>query len=418
MLRRIAGALLVVVPTVAVAFEAVDALPYPSRSRFPAYPAEPTRPASFFAQAGLMYDSNPFRLPSGLDPRAFLRGSRDDTIMRVGLGAGYDQRIFGRQNLFLAARGEYYDFLRYSAMDHFAYRMAGEWRSEWGNELSTTFGADRARRLVDPTEIRRPVANFVTADRFYGTGTYRFAADWRVRLAGEATQTVRKGPGVEGLELEGRSLTTGIDYVTPLGNAFGIELRRADGEATVPEFVDPTFGFDTAEYTEREVSGTLSYGLGEMLRVSGRLGRTKREYAIFGGRDFTGTTYRAAVEYLPGNKTILGMDVYRAPVSIIDIAASHVLTTGTSFTVSWAPTIKLVFHGRMIHERRKYSESASILADGALDETARIFRLGAGWEPRRFIELSAGIEYGERTTNVLFRDYDYWQWTINAATRF
>lgn len=417
MLRRFAGALLVVVPTVANAFEAVDTIPYPSRSRFPAYPAEPTRPATFWAQAGVMYDSNPFRLPSGLDPQAFLRGERYDTIMRAGIGAGYDQRIFGRQNLFLSARGDYYDYVDYSEMDHFAYRLNGEWRSEFGNDFSTVFGAERAKRLVAPEEIRTPVATFVTGDRFYGSAAYRLLADWRVRLSGEAAKSRREGGARLPLELEAKSGTAGIDYVTPLGNAFGVEVRRADGEATLPEDV-PVFGFDTAEYTEREVSGTLSYGLGEMLRVSGRLGRTNREYVIFPGRDFDGTTYRAAVEYLPGNKTILGMDVYRTPVSIIDVAASHVLVTGTSFTVSWAPTVKLVFQGRMIHERRQYSEPASAAADGALDETSRIFRLGAGWEPRRFIELSTGLEYGERSTNALFRDYDYWQVSLNAATRF
>jgi hypothetical protein len=418
MLRRLTGALLVVVPTVATAFEALDTIPFPSRSRFPAYPAEPARPASFFAQAGVMYDSNPFRLPSGLDPQAFLRGPRDDTIMRAGIGAGYDQRIFGRQNLFLSARGEYYDFVHYSEMDHFAYRLNGEWRSEFGNDLSTVLGAERVKRLVDPAEIRAPVANFVTGDRFYASGAYRLAADWRVRLAGEAARSSREGAGVADLELEGSSVTGGIDYVTPLGNAFGVEARRAEGQATVPAFVDPTFAFDAADYTEQEVAGTLTYGLGEMLRISGRLGRTSREYTNFQGRNFDGTTYRAAVEYLPGNKTILGLDVYRAPISIIDVAASHVLVTGTSFSATWAPTVKLVFHGRMIHERRQYSEPASIVSGAATDETARIFRLGAGWEPRRFVELSTGLEYGERTTNALFRDYDYWQVSLNAATRF
>lgn len=419
MLRRIAGALLFVVPTLAAAFEAVDTLPFPSRSRFPAYAPDPAgRPGSYWAQAGLMYDSNVFRLPTGLDPNLFLRGSRGDTIMRLGLGATYDQRIFGRQNLFLAARGEYYDFVEYNQMDHFAYDATGEWRSEWGNELSTAFGLERTRRLVDPTEIRRPVANYVTADRLFARGEYRLLADWRVRAAGESSTTERKGPGVEALELEGKSLVIGMDYVTPLANTFGVEFRRAHGEATVPEFIDPTFGFDAAEYVEREVSGALSYAAGASLRFRGRLGRTTRTYTNFGGRDFTGATWRGAVEYLPGAKTMMTLEAYRAPQSIIDVAASHVLVTGTGFGVSWAPTIKLVFSGRMIHERRKYTDPASVAADGARDETARIFRFGAGWEPRRFIELSAGIEYGERTTNVLFRDYDYWQWTINAAARF
>jgi hypothetical protein len=426
MLRRIAGALLVVVPTVATAFEAVDTLPYPSRSSaFPAYaPDVARRQGSYWAQAGLMYDSNIFRLPTGLDPRAFLRGSRGDTVMRLGAGASYDQRIFGRQNLFLSARGEYYDFVEYNAMDHFAYGLTGEWRSEWGNDLTTAVGVDRTRRLVDAAEIRRPVATYVVSDRLLGRAAYSLLADWRVRVSAEATRGQRESEGRAdddprgALELEGSGVTVGTDYVTPLGNAIGVEVRRSTGEATVPAFVDPTFAFDAAEFVEREVAGTLTYVAGVTLRLTGRLGRTNREYSNFGGRDFNGTTYRTGLEYRPGNKTVLALDLYRTPQSIIDVAASHVLVTGTSFGVSWAPTIKLVFSGRMIHERRQYSDPASVVAEGARDETARVFRLGAGWEPRRFVELSAGIEYGERSTNILFRDYDYWQWTINAAARF
>ena len=418
MLRRIAGVLLLVVPTVASAFEAVDAIPFPSRSRFPAYPLEPTRPGSVYAQAGLMYDDNIFRLGRGLDPNGPRPGNQSDTVMRLGVGAAYDQRIFGRQNLFLTARGEYYDFFDYSEMDHFAYGLNGEWRSEWGNDFTTAFGAGRVRRLVDPSEIRRPVVNFITADRFYGRAAYRLLADWQVRGAGEFNTAERTGPSVEALELESGSATIGMDYVTPLGNALGVEFRRATGEATVAPEVDPTFGSDAAEYVEREVAGTATYVAGTTLRFLGRVGRTNRTYSNFGARDFTGTTYRGALEYRPGSKTMLDFELYRSPQSIIDIAASHVLLTGTAFGVSWAPTIKLVFSGRMITERRQYTAPASVIVGGAADETAHIFRLGAGWEPRRFIELSAGIEYGNRSTNIAFRDYDYTQLTINAATRF
>jgi hypothetical protein len=418
MLSRIAGVLLLVVPTAASAFEAADAVPFPSRTRFPAYSVDAPRPSSFYAQAGLMYDNNIFRLGEGVDPNGPRPGNRSDMVMRLGAGATYDQRIFGRQNLFLTARGEYFDFFDYNDMDHFAYGLNGEWRSEWGNDLTTAFGAGRVRRLVDPSEIRRPVVNFITGDRFYGRGAYRLLADWQVRAAGEFTTAERTGPTVDELELEGRSATIGMDYITPLGNAFGVEFRRATGEATVAPEVDPTFGADAAQFVEREVAGTATYVAGTSLRFLGRIGRTNRSYQNFGDRDFTGTTYRSALEYRPGAKTIIDFEVYRSPQSIIDIAASHVLLTGTAFGVSWAPTIKLVFSGRMLTERRQYSAPASVVVGGAVDETAHIFRLGAGWEPRRFIELSAGIEYGNRSTNIAFRDYDYTQLSINAATRF
>src|SRR5262245_32277272 len=89
MTRRIRSALslLPAAPATALAFEAVDTIPYPGgpvfapstsapsttgtsaagpTSGFPAYPSdEAARPTNFWAEAGIMYDDNPFRLPDG-----------------------------------------------------------------------------------------------------------------------------------------------------------------------------------------------------------------------------------------------------------------------------------------------------------------------------------------------------------------
>ena len=74
---RVAILLFVLAPATALAFETVDRLPFPSEGRFPAWPGDPERPWTVFAYGGAMYDSNPFRLPSGED---------SDMVTRLGFG--------------------------------------------------------------------------------------------------------------------------------------------------------------------------------------------------------------------------------------------------------------------------------------------------------------------------------------------
>ena len=137
-------------------------------------------------------------------------------------------------------------------------------------------------------------------------------------------------------------------------------------------------------------------------------------------RTFDGTTWRATIEWLPGNKTILGLETYKAPQSVIDIAAAHVVVRGSAFAVSWAPTIKWVFTGRIFEERREGvgTPESVVLGVPVRDDTVRGLRLGAGWEIMRFAELGAGVEWGDRTSNEVLRDYDYVAAMINLRVRF
>ena len=118
---------------------------------------------------------------------------------------------------------------------------------------------------------------------------------------------------------------------------------------------------------------------------------------------------RATVAWRPGNKTLLVLRVYREPRSIIDVAASHVLVEGVSFGPSWAPTAKLVFSASFINEQREYSgdPAAALELEPLRDETVRGVVLGAGWEVTRRHHVGLAWERGERTSNVLGRDYDY-----------
>lgn len=397
-MRRVLVGFLLSLPTAVLGFDAVDALYYPSSGVFPAYPSEGTYPREFWFDAGLMHDDNALR---------FSANGPDETIWRVGAGARTEQRIYSRQVLRLEARGEAYAFNRFSALDHVAYGLGAEWLWELGGPLSGTLGYTRRRFLVDLAERQSAVRDLVTQNRFYGSAAYRISPDWRVR--GRLEHMASDRPVTAVAETNTTGAAVGLDYVTPLGNTVGVEVRAAEGDATVSEEIDPLGQFVDNDFSEREVAGVLRYALGPQLRLGARLGRTQRTYSQIPGRDFDGTTGRMDVEWRPGNKTLLAFEAYRAPRSIIDIAASHVLVEGFAFGPSWAPTAKLVFSARLVREDRDYSgDPAAALGVATLrEEAVRTWRFAAGWEATRRHRLGVALETGERSSNVLGRDYEY-----------
>lgn len=412
--RRIRCALcLLLAAPAAQAFDSVDTLPYTFNGIFPAYPAEEIRPFSAYAEAGYEYDSNPFRFSSDLP-------SSSDNVLRYGAGARYNARVVGRQSVLLEGRADYYDYQKSDVLDHWAYDVLGEWQWELTNSLSGALGGEHTFRIADPSQVQRETRQDVTLDRAYWNGAYRLAADWRVRGAVEGDKAERQRAGLSSIETSSTTVRAGIDYVTQLANTFGIEYRESKGDAPVSDLVDPTGAFVGNDYREKEVAGVVSYGATTQFRVGGRLGHTERTYTLLTDRDFNGTTWQALVEWLPGNKTILGFETYKAPQSFIDVDASHVIVRGSAFTVSWAPLVKVVFSGRLFEERRQAvgTPDEILLGLPLRDETVHGYRIGAGWEPLRFWQVGLGYEHNERTSNVALRDYKDDLVSLNVRYRF
>jgi hypothetical protein len=396
-------------PAVALAFETVDTLPWPSSGRFPAYARDELRPTDLWAQAGIMYDDNLLRLESG---------RRDDTVMRFGAGFRHLQRVAGRQRLAVEARADYYSYSDLSNLDHLAYSGLGDWRWEIGNNLSGSIALGREHRLVDLAEIRSPRRSMVTTTRLGATGAYLLTPSVRLR-AGVATADAERDDAADA-ETRGDSASVGVDYVSPLGNTLGIEVRGTDGDAPVSEEVLGVALIDN-DFREREVAFVATYALGERLRADGRLGRTTRKYSELPSRDFEGTTWRLGAEWLPGNKTSLVLDVFKAPRSIIDVSAAHVLVKGVSFGPSWAATSKLVLSARLLREERIFEgDPELVIAPGTplREETTDTLRFGIGWEPQRHWQVGVALDTGKRDSNIVDRDYKFTALTANLAWRY
>lgn len=389
MRRTLTTILSLTAPVAALAFEAVDTLP--RSDSFPAYETPPEYPRLFWAEAGVMRDNNVLRRPGG---------SVDENITRLGVGARTDARVFGRQRLRLEADAQAYAFDRFPDLDHVAYGVLGEWGWELGNRLSGRLGAGRRDYQSALTEVQAPVRDRIIANRFYGTAAYRVLPDWRIRgsLARDASERPRRTL----VDTEFNTATAGIDYVTPLGNALGVEALAAEGDAPLGELIDPAGLFVNNDFRRREVAAVATYNAGTQLRFDARLGRTRFEHTEVPERNFDGGTWRLGAGWRPGNKTLLSLDFYKEIRTVLDFDASHALIDGVSFGPSWAPTAKLVFSARLVRDIVEFQ------GDPALrEETVRALRLGAGWEITHRWRLVAGLDRGERSSSFPGRDYSF-----------
>jgi hypothetical protein len=309
----------------------------------------------------------------------------------------------------LEARGDYYKYNRFTSLDHFAYSLLGNWLWEIGNQLSGTVIVGLDRRQGDIAETLSERLEVVKTSRAAATAGYLITPRFRLRTGVAGARSDRS---VEGTDVETRatSVTFGADYVSPLSNTIGLEYRTTNGEAPF------RFAFDNTDYHEREFSLVATYALGAQLRAGIRVGRTVRDYEEIPGRDFEGATGRVTVDWLPGNKTILGFEAYREPRSIVDIAASHVLLKGLAFGPRWAVTNKVVLSARFVRERRQFEgDPAAVAGVTLLEELVQLMRFGVGWEPQRRWQLGLAVDRGERESNFPGRDYQYTAITGNVA---
>src|SRR5678815_2896375 len=256
--------------------------------------------------------------------------------------------------------------------------------------------------------------SMITTDDFFANGAWRLGPSTRLRGGYAYGRAVRDTPGEERISFGTRTVTAGADYVTTLGNALGIEYRYTRGDAPLSTALDPSGTFSNNDYTEREAALVATYTSSATLRFTGRLGHTERTYTDL-PNNFSGTTYRGGLEWLPGTKTILAFEAYREPRAVIDIAASHVLTKGFAFGPAWAPTAKLAFSLRLVSEHRQFvAADPNVAPIGTLlEEDVRIARLGMAWEPVRLMQVGLGVDRGSRQSNTLGRDYNFTAFMAN-----
>jgi exopolysaccharide biosynthesis operon protein EpsL len=401
-------------------YPTTDDIPWPADGRFPAYPAEPTeRPVLFWVSGGAYYDSNVFRLSDNVSPQTVLgTPHKSDTIGRLGLGLKADLPV-ERQRIKLEAALDAFWYDRFSFLDNTAYRLAGAWLWQAGNQWSGDLGAWRRHYLQPLAYINAPIKNMITEDRAYGSAAYLLTPRWRLRGAadwvqwdnGNALQAANDATTVSG--------TGGVDYVTPGGSYVGGQVRYSDGRYPNPQFVAPGV-FVSNDYDEIEGSAVARWIVTGLSTLDLRVGYTSRSYDQVPQRDFSGFTGRLGWDWIPGGKTLVNLAAWREIQSSPDINTAYVLSHGVSIGPRWAPTVKIVLDAKVFYVVQDYEGDPGLAIQSGPEREDKTTgaRLALGWHPVRYLALMLAGEWANRSSNLPLREYDYYVISGNIRLSF
>lgn len=369
---------------------------------------DPTDIIRVHVNVEFMRDNNLFRLPDGVDPRAFgiAPENKSDTAFTKGVGLKLDKTI-SRQRLLADVNISETTFDDNTDLDHVGHegRLAWLWRvgDDWDGELSfrkrRTLGgfADQFLREKD----------LLDTEYYQGAGGYQLDARWRVNAELNYEDQSHSSVNRRGLDFDARTGGLGVTYRTPADNSVGLQARRTD--RSYPNRFDPRF---SNNHTEDRLTAIGIWKPTGLLRLDAQAGYVDVSHDEVPARDFSGNTWRLGALWEATGKVRLNVVGFKDVRLYEDLATNYIVVHGFNVTPTWALTAKVNLQGDLVYEKREFRPQS------LREDKYRLARLAITYAPLRNVDLSLSYEAGERRSNSFLNTYDYQAWFGTAKVSF
>jgi exopolysaccharide biosynthesis operon protein EpsL len=422
----VSSALALTLPGAGWAYQTLDDFRFPESGAFPAYPAVLDGAGRYvlpYVYGGVYRDNNIFRLPASQSPQS-------DTWWRLGAGIRANIPV-SRQRFFIEAQVDENRFNNNSFLDNTGTRLTGNWDWEAGNLLTGNLGVQHDHGQGGFGQVQAAVSNVYTANRSYGQANLRITPDWRVRAGFNTYKTEADDASRRQFDNNQTDWIFGTDYISGLNNSVGLQWRESRGAFPNQQINTPT-GVTTlnSEYKEEEPAAVIHYAFGGKSSFDARFGYTRREHDQLPARDYQGSTGNVTFHWTPSPKTLLDFNLFRetrpyvtsaigAVLTSVDTTAAYVIARGIRFEPRWAITDQVVLQAQLLDERDTFKGDPTVpVGAGDREDKFRAGSIGLGWSPLRPVRLSLSYERGDRSSNIVNRDFKYQAVSLNARYIF
>lgn len=359
-----------------------------------------------FVSETVTYDSNLLRISESANAAAVIgTNERSDTYFTTSAGVNFNVP-FSRQRFIggFAINDVRYD--RFKDLSHTGHDGRAVWLWELGNSLSGQVGVTQHKALASFINFNTRLRDIVTTQTAFANASFLASPSWQLRagvdqLNQEHSETVRQFENVELTGAEGA-----INYISRAGNSIGLLVRNEEGHYPNRQVVTGT-QFDN-RYSQNSVNAVLDWRITPASRVSGRVGRVKREFAQLSQRDFSGTIWRAVYDWTPGARFSLAAIAQRDVSVFEDVRSSFVLVEGFGVRPAYRISEKLRLEGVVDTSRRQYLGDPAVELGASPTRTDRVNSVGATltWQALRNVSVIASALHERRTSNVALADYE------------
>jgi len=358
---------------------------------------------TFSAGDTYTYDDNLFRLPSGTDITGGGIVSRQDHINTLNLGM--DGHWFGwRQEFDIALRGAKNQFVRNDALDNTS--GSGKLTWDWliNSRLSGTAGYDFNRTLASFANTFFFAKDLVDTADYFATGGLQLTQHWTLTTGFKATQVSHSADQRTGDEFRSRGANLGLQYLTNAQDSFELSYGYTRAHFPQPGVLNDV-QFDRS-YKDSVERLTVRYRLGGATLLDAKVGYIERKYpsTLFG--NFSGSTWRASLTWVPTGMTQLVLSGYRELTAYLDAESDYFVSRGGSATLTWSPTVRIaVSASAMLNSQQYISNSPSTVEFNSRHDNVRTYQATASYVPRDLLSLTIGYRYDLRDSNLPLFSY-------------
>lgn len=352
----------------------------------------------FTAGAGVRYEDNVFRLPTGNDPQTYLGTSKkSDLIQTVNLGVNFDQ-VYSQQRFLLMAGVTDNRYTNFSHLSFVAKNYLAEWQWYLTSRLTGRLMADRQEALNDFRDYRGySVRNIRTTDN------RRFIADWWALgnwhlVAGLGENRTNNSQSFAEASSRIRSVEAGVKYLNEANNFVTLLARRGRGE--YPGRNVDQIAFLDNRFDQREIELDVGYQVTGKSTLNGRVGRLERQHENLPVRDYSGSVGRIDYIWRPVPDLDLNFSLGRDLVAFQDLRSSYYVNDSLSFAPSWQVYSKTRVGAVLQHAKRNYRGDVVVPLDQERNDRVNSLGLTVAWIPGRAVTVDGMLGRERLSSNI------------------
>jgi len=360
-----------------------------------------------FVGESVARDSNVFRISDSADPQGTIGSSeRGDTFHATTVGVNLDTPV-SRQRIQAGIDWSQVRYHRFTSLDHIDRNGHANWLWQGGDKWSGLLGYAESRTLASFTNFQGATPNPLTTKTLSGTANYLMNPHWEFQAIGSEMRqrnglTTRQSNDVD---VTGAQL--GVNYISTASNRVGINVRQDDGRYPNLEPIGALLVKN--DYVQRSVGASTDWTITAKSHLAARIDHVQRDYEQFSSRDYNGTIFRAAYDWLPTAKTSVSFIAQRDISPSEDVQTSFVLVKGIAITPSYAFSEKVRLTASLSSSIRDYMGDPGI-AGATTSFAGREDRVHAGsitltYTPMRALTTFLSVQRETRSSNQALLDY-------------
>lgn len=346
-------------------------------------------------------DANLFRLAPGVDPQAAIgSGDKSDTLTTTRLGVTADKQI-GIQRLKLDMQLSNVRYRQFRRLDNDSHNLSAAWSWALGQRLHGDLSTSRNTALSGFDESASTSRNIQTTTAHRASLNMKLAANWELFGVLGRNNSVNSAADRQAASADSRSVETGIRYAAPAGHQLSLRQRKAR----------------SALVSEDGLNAGGAWVASAMTRISGDIGRLRRQAENGTGGDSSGATGRLGLDWTFSPKTQLNLALRQE----VSAAASNFSATntirGVSLGASWAPTATTSLQLSFDRSATRYGNDPAA-AVAAREDRLRNGGLTLSYRPHRSLALSLSLRDEARDSNLAAFTYRDRLATVSAQFSF